>query len=152
MAENAKTQTAVIGLPMTETFLISDINAPLILSFEPIFSSLVFGRADAPMQTAFEVFGKNIMIQGLRIGDEIRVNYKPMEAIEWQNTPLSFIYDFNASESGNIIVNHGMKKYPAVRVEDSAGQLWIPARIDYQNLDTVTIGFSVRFGGKVICS
>ena len=83
MAENAKTQTAVIGLPMTETFLISDINAPLILSFEPIFSSLAFGRNDAPMQTAFTVSGERITVQGLQIGDEIRVNYKPMGAIDW---------------------------------------------------------------------
>jgi hypothetical protein len=100
---NAQT-TGVIGLPMTETFTISDINAPLILSFEPIFSSLAFGRNNAVFTPVFTHSGKVLTIQGLQIGDEIRVNYKPMDAMQWNRDVTATILIAASAVSGQRVV------------------------------------------------
>ena len=66
--------------------------------------------------------------------------------------PLSFIHNFSTSDGGIIIINHYMKKYPNVYIEDSAGTQWIPNNIDYTNTDTMIVYFSVSFSGTVLCS
>lgn len=99
-------------------------------------------------------------MQGIN-GDQIQDNTIPEEKLNFSINqyaflegvpPLSYVHLFNAVDNGIIVVNHGMKKRPAIRVEDSAGTYWIPKNIDYPTLDTAIVYFDYFFGGTVYCS
>lgn len=95
---NDATQLAVIGLPMTETFTISETDAPLMLSFEPIGSSLAFGRNGAAYLPTFTHSGRSLTLSGLTVGDVIRVNYKTMDAVEWSGMSADFLLIYQTAK------------------------------------------------------
>jgi len=63
--------------------------------------------------------------------------------------PLSVVYEF--LNSSIIEFDHNMRKYPAIRVEDSAGAVWY-GQETFPNLNRVKIVFTVSFSGRIILS
>ncbi len=49
------------------------------------------------------------------------------------------------------VINHNLNKYPSVIVVDS-GDTVVVGDISYTNLNTITVTFTVAFGGKAFCN
>lgn len=68
-------------------------------------------------------------------------------------TPLfsdkTFTQDFTTSTE--VIINHGLSKYPSVTVIDSAGSEVI-GDVEYIDTSSVKLLFSAPFSGKAICN
>lgn len=57
---------------------------------------------------------------------------------------FEFVQDVASTEW---VINHNMKKYPAVSIVDETGNLVI-CNIHYNNINTTTISFNIPFAGK----
>ncbi|WP_439946502.1 hypothetical protein [Streptomyces sp. BBFR109] len=55
------------------------------------------------------------------------------------------------TNSASVTVNHGLNKYPAVMVINSADDEVI-GDIHYADLNTVVVTFSASFSGRVLCN
>lgn len=60
-----------------------------------------------------------------------------------------YIQNFNLADS--LIVNHGLNKYPAVTVHDSAGDE-VVGEIVHTNNNRLTVVFSAPFSGRITCN
>jgi hypothetical protein len=64
--------------------------------------------------------------------------------------PLYYRQDF--SNTNTIQVNHNMGQYPAVYIEDTGGNVWMPKRINHITLNTLDIQLDTVFSGTVFLS
>lgn len=68
--------------------------------------------------------------------------------------PFSFDdkhYSANFTVSNIVAVNHGLGKYPAVSVMDSAGEE-VVGEVDYLDVNSLIVKFTYPFSGRVICN
>lgn len=72
--------------------------------------------------------------------------------VDWAdllNVPPLY-YKGTFTDSTNITVNHKMKKYPTVRVLDTAGTEWVyPNQVIHTDLDNIIVKFNYLFGGTI---
>lgn len=71
---------------------------------------------------------------------------------EWRRPGLSdkhFEQTFTVASTVN--VNHNLEKYPAVSVTDSTGDE-VEGRVNYIDLNNITLEFSGAFSGRVTCN
>lgn len=61
----------------------------------------------------------------------------------------SYVQNFNISSFQS--VNHGMNKYPAVTVHDSAGDE-VEGEVVHIDLNNLTVAFSAPFSGRITCN
>lgn len=59
--------------------------------------------------------------------------------------PITYRHDFTATNS--ISITHNMQKRPAVYIEDTAGTVWVPKKINHTTLNQLTIEFDTAFSG-----
>jgi hypothetical protein len=61
----------------------------------------------------------------------------------------SLYYTATFADARSIIINHNMKKYPAVRVIDTGGTEWYGGKITYTDLNNIKVEFSYLFAGTI---
>jgi hypothetical protein len=64
--------------------------------------------------------------------------------------PITYQQDFLNTNS--IVVTHNMQKKPAVYIEDTGGNVWVPKRINHTTLNTLDIQLDTVFSGTVFLS
>ena len=61
----------------------------------------------------------------------------------------SLYFTATFTDARNIVINHNMKKYPAVRVIDTGGTEWLGGKITYTDLNNIKVEFNYLFGGTI---
>jgi hypothetical protein len=61
----------------------------------------------------------------------------------------SLYYTTTFTDSRNIAINHNMRKYPSVRVIDTALTEWHGAKVIYTDLNNIVVQFNYMFGGTI---
>lgn len=64
--------------------------------------------------------------------------------------PITYQQDFLNTNS--IVVTHNMQKKPAVYIEDTGGNVWVPTKINHTTLNTLDVQFDTVFSGTIFLS